>query len=86
MCMDFDEIENNLADLKEYARENFIPIIRDKSAKFLYDFVKENKPKAVLEIGTAVGYSGSLILSAGVDALTTIEIRRESCEIAKETF
>ena len=84
MCMNFDEIENKLSELKEYARDNFIPIIRDESAKFLFDFVKENKPKAVLEIGTAIGYSGSLILSAGVDALTTIEIRRESFKIKKK--
>lgn len=84
--MNFDEIENKLSELKEYARDNFIPIIRDESAKFLFDFVKENKPKAVLEIGTAIGYSGSLILSTGVDALTTIEIRRESFERARDTF
>ena len=27
---------------KEYARENFVPIIRDKSSRFLYDFVNKN--------------------------------------------
>ncbi|MBQ7351617.1 MAG: O-methyltransferase [Clostridia bacterium] len=84
--MDFDELEEKLSDLKMYAEENFIPIIRDKSAKFLYDFVKDNGFRNVLEIGTAIGYSGSIILSAGAESLTTIEIRKESFEMAKKTF
>ena len=84
--MDFDELEEKLSDLKMYAEENFIPIIRDKSARFLYDFVKDNGFRNVLEIGTAIGYSGSIILSAGAECLTTIEIRKESFEMAKNTF
>ena len=41
--MDYDKILKLLEDEYCYARENFIPIIRDESAKFLYDFVRENK-------------------------------------------
>ena len=84
--MEFESIVNNLVLEKEYAKANYVPIIREKSAKFLYDFLKENKFKRVLEIGTAIGYSGSIIVGAGVEKLTTIDINQDYLKIAKETF
>ena len=62
--MEFDSVITKLTDEMCYAKENFIPIIRDKSAKYLFDFVVKNNIKKVLEIGTAIGFSGSIILSA----------------------
>lgn len=84
--MEFESIINNLVLEKEYAKANYVPIIREKSAKFLYNFLKENKFKIVLEIGTAIGYSGSIIVGAGVEKLTTIDINQDYLKIAKETF
>jgi caffeoyl-CoA O-methyltransferase len=84
--MEFKQIINNLQDEKLYAKENFIPIIRDKSAEYLYDFIKEHKFKKVLEIGTAIGYSGSIILSASDLTLCTVDINEKSLEIAEKTF
>lgn len=84
--MEFDEIVKLLSCEYRYARDNYIPIIRDESAKFLYNFVRDNNIKRVLEIGTAIGYSGSLMLSAGANNLTTIDINHDYLEMAKETF
>jgi len=84
--MDFQETIEKLENEISFAKENYVPIIRDKSAKFLFDFVKDNNIKNVLEIGTAIGFSGSLILSAGADSLTTIEINEEYYKIANQTF
>ena len=84
--MEFKQIINKLQDEKLYAKENFIPIIRDKSAEYLYDFIKEHKFKKVLEIGTAIGYSGSIILSASDLTLCTVDINEKSLEIAEKTF
>lgn len=84
--MTFDELMEKLTDEKLYAEENFVPIIRPESAKFLFDFVKENNIKRVLEIGTAIGFSGSVILSAGAEGLVTIDINEKSLGVAKNTF
>lgn len=84
--MDYDKILKLLEDEYRYARENFIPIIRDESAKFLYDFVRENKIKTVLEIGTAIGYSGNIILSAGAERLVTVDINEKSLNVAMFAF
>lgn len=84
--MDFEKIIEILEPEYNYAKENFVPIIRDKSAKFLYDFVKSNNIKKVLEIGTAIGYSGNIILFAGCEELITVDINAESLRVAKSTF
>ena len=84
--MEYESVLEMLSDEMCYAKENFVPIIRDSSSKFLYDFVKGNKVKRVLEIGTAIGFSGSIILSAGAERLTTIDINEVSLAVAKKTF
>ena len=84
--MEFDITIEKLTDERYYAKSNFVPIIRDKSAKYLYDFVKDNKFENILEIGCAIGYSGNIILSAGAKRLTTIDINKEYLKVAKKTF
>ena len=46
----------------EFASKNNIPIIEKSSSEILIKTVKEKNPKNILEIGTAIGYSGSLML------------------------
>ncbi len=80
-------MEKYLENLKSYARQNHIPIISDDGCDFLLNFLKQIKPKSVLEIGTAVGYSGSLILKTLPDArLTTVEKDEQHVAFAKKTF
>lgn len=76
-----------LEQLEKFARENHIPVLLDDSAKFLAEFVSKKEFKNVLEIGTAVGYSGSIILLSSEQAqLTTIEKNEESFNKAINTF
>ena len=79
--LDFDKIEKN-------ARERHIPIILDEGRDELIKLVRECRPKRVLEIGTAIGYSGSLILSnAPSDCiLDTIELLEDRRAEAIENF
>lgn len=84
--MKFDEIYEKLENVRYYAKNNFVPIIRDNSAKYLYEFVVQNKCKKVLEIGTAIGYSGSILISAGVEQLVTIDINKDYLSMAKQLF
>ena len=72
--------------LKRFAEENFIPIVRDETAKILMEECKKNSPQKILEIGTAIGYSGILMLKSCNGHLYTIEKDISRYEIAKENF
>lgn len=63
-----------IEEIEKYARENNIPIMLPDGILFLTNYIKENKVKRILEIGTAIGYSA--IKMALVDSnihITTIE-------------
>ena len=49
--------EEKLKVIKEKALEEHIPIIMDDTLEVIDTYLKEMKPKRILEIGTAVGYS-----------------------------
>ena len=73
--------------VKKQAKKEKLPIIFDDTASFLARFVKEKKPKKILEIGSAVGYSASVMLSACKSSkLVTIEIDKERAKCAKENL
>ena len=78
-----NEIE--LKKIKEKALEDHIPIIMDDTLEVIDKILKETKPKAILEIGTAVGYSAmcfSRYLAEG-GKIDTIEREHERVEEAK---
>ena len=49
--------KEELKKIKEKAQEEHIPIIMDDTLDVIGEYLKDNKPKRLLEIGTAVGYS-----------------------------
>ena len=49
--------KEELKKIKEKALEEHIPIIMDDTLEVIDEYLRENKPKRMLEIGTAVGYS-----------------------------
>ena len=64
---------NLLEELKDYAKENHVPIILDDGLEFLLKVIKEKNPKSILEIGCAIGYS-SINMALNTNAsITTIE-------------
>ncbi len=76
-----------LQKLEDFARQNHIPVLLDDSAKFLAEFVNRKQFLNILEIGTAIGYSGSIMLLASEKAhLTTIEINEDNFNKATQTF
>jgi len=63
-----------IEQIKEYARLNRVPIMLDDGIKFLTNYIKENNIKNILEIGTAIGYSASMMALVSDDIkITTIE-------------
>lgn len=71
--MDFD-IQTEISSLKDYAREENIPIIQDEGMEFLETFIEKKNIKNILEIGTAIGYSAIKMALIRDDIhVTTIE-------------
>ncbi|MFA6860280.1 MAG: O-methyltransferase [Clostridia bacterium] len=79
-------MEKLLKELHEYAKENNVPIVLDDTKEKLEKIVKDNNFKETLEIGTAIGYSGLLILKNSNCNLTTIEKDIVRFDIAKKSF
>ena len=79
------ENDDKLLELRKYAEENNVPIVQKETARFLEVMLGIIRPKSILELGTAIGYSAMLMYnSAGTDPIvTTIERSEEMISIAK---
>lgn len=76
-----------LDKMLSFARENHIPVMLDDTKKLLQQLTTENQPKKILEIGTAIGYSGIVMLTSSPEAqLNTIEMDEKSAEMARQNF
>ena len=73
-----EDIINNIKEIKEYARENRVPIMQDASMDFITTTITKRNIKKVLEIGTAIGYSAIMMALTDKDlTVTTIEKDKE---------
>ena len=72
--------------IKDSANHRGVPIIREISHKILIDYIKQYNPNKILEIGTAVGYSGIAILKNCNGTLTTIEHNHLLVNEANQNF
>ena len=72
-------------EIKKKALEEHIPIIMDETLDVIEKYLQKNKPKRILEIGTAVGYSAicftQFLAENGV--IDTIERETERVKEAK---
>lgn len=77
-----------LKRIKEKALENHIPIIMDDTLDVIEKTLSENKPKRILEIGTAVGYSTICFTEylAEDGIIETIERDEDRIAEARENF
>ena len=80
--------EFELNKIKEKALENHIPIIMDDTLEVIAKVLTEKKPKRILEIGAAVGYSAMCFSKylAEDGLIDTIERDEERIEEAKQNF
>ncbi|MDO4188384.1 MAG: O-methyltransferase [Lachnospiraceae bacterium] len=77
-----------LDELEERAKADNVPIIRRSMQRFLKLMLKMNKPKNILEVGTAVGFSAILMAEYSEPdcKITTIEKYEKRIPIAKKNF
>ncbi len=77
-----------LKEMEDYAHKHYVPIIQKETMWFLRTLLSIKKPKKILEIGTAIGYS-SLIFSEYLKEggkIITVELDEDTAKIAKENF
>ena len=77
-----------LNELEHYARETGVPIVRTEMQNFLKVMLKLKRPRAILEVGTAIGFSSLLMkeYAPGDCKITTIEKYEKRISIARENF
>lgn len=77
-----------LAEVKAFGRANKIPILLDDTLEYISKILAEVKPRRVLEIGTAIGYSALCFSKYLSDdgRIDTIEIESLRVEQALENI
>ncbi len=84
------ETENSqiLETIEKEALDTFVPIIRKEMQNFLKVLLAIKKPKRILEVGTAVGFSAILMSEYAPEdcKITTIEKYEKRIPIALENF
>lgn len=79
------ELHNLLAEMKEFGEAQHVPIINANGLKVLETAVAAKRPKRVLEIGTAIGYSALYIAANAAEGveITTLELDPVRAEQAR---
>lgn len=81
------QLTGQLAELENNAHQRNVPIIPHETVVFLQFFLRALQPKNILEIGTAIGFSASLMAKTLPDAhITTLERAETMAKEAKTTF
>jgi predicted O-methyltransferase YrrM len=78
-----------LEKMEEYADSHAVPIIGPLVGRLLYNLAKASQSKKILEIGTAIGYSGIWLARAVAPvkgSVTTIDLDPERVKIAKKNI
>ncbi|PID82841.1 MAG: methyltransferase [Clostridiales bacterium] len=74
--------ESPLRDLRTFAIDKNIPIISDEMVNFMKLFLNINKPKKILELGTAIGYSSILFALNSNAEILSVEINEDNFNLA----
>lgn len=74
----------NLNLVKEKALKEHIPIVMDDSLEVIKDILIKEKPKRILEIGTATGYSSISFASIILDNLKYDDFKIDTIELDEQ--
>ncbi|WP_311481506.1 O-methyltransferase [uncultured Anaerococcus sp.] len=78
--------DTDFVDIRKYAIANDVPIMNSQTKELIISILMVAKPKNILEIGTAIGYSALCFSKYTGADITTIELNKATAEIAKENF
>ncbi|MBU5670111.1 O-methyltransferase [Peptoniphilus sp. MSJ-1] len=86
---DIIEVEDEkLLEMEKYAEANHVPIIERETEEFIKFLISITKPKKILELGTAIGYSSISFakFSKNIKRIDSVEIRSDMVEIANKNI
>ncbi len=75
-----------LQEVHDGARKEFVMILSDECERVLTDIFETVRPKRVLEIGAAIGYSSGLMATLSDCKIDTVEKDAERVKRAKELW
>lgn len=77
-----------LDEIEQYALETKVPVIRKSMQSLLKFLLALTKPRRILEVGTAIGFSALLMSEYGPEDchITTIEKYEKRIPVARENF
>ncbi|QFJ55732.1 O-methyltransferase [Pseudobutyrivibrio xylanivorans] len=84
----YPELSPVLKAIQKEAIETYVPIIRPETINLLQLLIHMNRPKRILEVGAAVGFSANLMAEAAGDdvEIITIENYEPRIPIANANF
>lgn len=80
------ENSDYLEDIREYALSTDVPIIRRNTEELLKNYLYLVKPKKILEVGTAIGYSALMMAECSNADIVTIEKYPKRLVLARENI
>ncbi|WP_296113718.1 O-methyltransferase [uncultured Anaerococcus sp.] len=78
--------DTDFVAIRKYAMENNVPIMNSQTKELIISILKILKPKKILEIGTAIGYSALCFEKYTGAEITTIELDENTATIARRNF
>lgn len=78
---------NDIEEIKKAAAQNAVPIMQDSGMDFILNYIKQNKVRRILEIGTGIGYSATRFALCSPDVFVyTIEADIDRYHQAVQNF
>ena len=79
-------MNSTLEEIRRLSEVEFLPILSKECEKVLIELMAKEKPLKILEIGTCVGYSSSIMLLNSQATIETIELDEERLNVAKNVW
>ncbi|PCS01322.1 methyltransferase [Lactococcus fujiensis JCM 16395] len=80
-------VQGDLETVLNFAQENNIPVIPHETVVYFQMLIQLIKPKRILEIGTAIGFSALMMAQAAPECeIVTIDRNQEMIELAKDNL
>ncbi|MDQ0254286.1 putative O-methyltransferase YrrM [Evansella vedderi] len=80
------ERNEDIQAIEKYAEENNVPIMEQTGMQLLLQVLQLHRPKSILEIGTAIGYSAIRMAEVTLAQIVTVERDEERIKIAESNI
>lgn len=84
--IDYDD--EKLIEMRNYAEEFHVPIVEPETEEFIKFLISVARPKKILELGTAIGYSSISFakFSKNIELIDTVELKEDTAKVASKNI